>query len=79
MGAHVVDRLAVEQDLARARPGQAGDRAEHGRLARPVGADDGEDLAFFDGERDLEEGLKVAVEDVGVLHFEEAHIGVPPM
>jgi hypothetical protein len=75
----LVDRLAVEKDLARGRPLKPGDRPKERRLAAAVGADAGEGLAVLDRERDLEEGLEIAVEDVDLLQLQHAHIGVPPM
>ena len=66
--------------MAGARTLQAGDRAQERRLAAAVGADEGERHAFFDLERDLEQGLEVAVEDVDVLELkDDTHSGVPPM
>jgi hypothetical protein len=76
---HLVDGLTVEEHLARRRPLETRDRPQERRLAAAVGADAGKSLALFDLERHLEEGLEVAVEDVDLLEFEHAHIGVPPM
>ena len=58
----------------------AGDGAQQRGLAAAVGADDRRRSALLDRERDLEERLEVAVEDVDVLELEDdAHSGVPPM
>ena len=43
LGTAVADVLPVEQDLAGCRDEQSGERAQQGRLAAPVGADDGGD------------------------------------
>ena len=60
---HPVDRLAVEQHLAGHRPQQPRDRAQGGGLARPVAADQADDLALLDVERDAAHGLDRAVGD----------------
>ena len=39
----------------------AGQRSQSGRLARPVGADQAEDLAAFDGERQLVDGQRQVI------------------
>ena len=76
----LVDRLAVEQHVAGGGALQTGDGAQQRGLAASVGADEGKRHAFFDLERDLEERLEVAVEDVDVFELEDdiAHSGVPP-
>ena len=43
-------RLCLEQDLARVRPEDAGDKIEERRLPRPVRADHADDLALIDVE-----------------------------
>ena len=45
----------------------AGDGADERGLAGAVGADDGDDRALGDLERDAVERLRVAVEDIEVL------------
>jgi hypothetical protein len=40
--------IAIKQDAALVGPGLAGDHIHHGRLARPVGADDGAHFARHD-------------------------------
>ena len=56
------DRTAIEGYHRRAARQRARDRAQEGRLARAVGADDGDRLAFIDGQIDVEECLEIAVE-----------------
>jgi hypothetical protein len=75
----LVDGLALEENLARGRALEPGDGPKERGLAAAVGADASEGLALFDLERDLEEGLEVAIKDVDLLELEHAHIGVPPM
>ena len=72
-GRHADDVLAVKGHLAGARLEQAGDGVERGGLARAVGADEGDDLALVDLEGDALDGVYVAVVDVHVLNFEQAH------
>jgi hypothetical protein len=69
----------MKEERARGRSLETGDRPQQRGFAAAVGADAGERLSLFDLERDLEEGLEVAVEDVDLLELEHAHIGVPPM
>ena len=59
MGLAPGDVRAPELDLALARVQEAEDGLHQGRLAGAVGADDGDDLALADDDRD-------AVEDVGL-------------
>ena len=61
------DLLAPELDSALARVQEAEDRLDQGRLARPVGSDDGHDLALADVDRD-------AVEDVGLGDVAGDHV-----
>jgi hypothetical protein len=71
VGRHAVQRPAVEGD----RPGGAGhepgDGPQQGRLARPVGADDGHRLALGDLDGHVEQRLEVAVEAGHPLDLEE--------
>ena len=55
---------ALEAHVAPARAQQAGDRLQRRRLARAVGAEEGDDLALADRERDALEGADLAVADV---------------
>ena len=50
---------------------QAGEGAQGGGLAGAVGADEGDDLAGFDGEGDALDGFDLAVGDPEVLDFEQ--------
>src|SRR5262249_8757963 len=68
------DVAALEQHLSAARPQQAGDELEQGRLAGAVGADQGNDLAGIDSEvgafDDLIGGCVAAAP---ALDLEQAH------
>jgi hypothetical protein len=70
--AHLVARparnvgAAIEDASAR-RPVHAGDGADERGLAGAIGADNGDDGALGDVERDTVERLRVAVEDVEIL------------
>ncbi len=68
----------VQQHLARHRAQQPGDRAQRGGLARPVAADQADDLALLDGERHPAHGLDRAVGDGQVADLEEAVTADPP-
>ena len=59
---------AGEGDGARPRPHQAGHGAEQGALARPVRADDGDDLALVDVERHALQHLDAAVTGAQAAH-----------
>ena len=48
------------------------------RLAGAVGADQRDDLALVDGERDLAHGLQEAVAHVEPVDGEQAHVGAAP-
>jgi hypothetical protein len=52
MGGETVDPLPVQPDGAAGRPLQADDDLQERALAGPVGADDGDDVAVVDSERD---------------------------
>src|SRR6185369_6087074 len=74
--AHLVARPAgdvgaLERDAARARPLDAGYRADQRRLAGAVGADDGDDLLLLDLDRHAVERLSVAVVKMDVLRGED--------
>ena len=68
------DRLPVEADHAAAWDGEAGDRAEGGRLACSVGAQKSERLAFRDVEVDVEEHLYPSVGEVDVADLERGNV-----
>ena len=71
------DRFAVEQDRAGVRRGKAGNRAQRGRLARAVGAQQRNDRALVDCERDAAQGFDLAVRDAEVLDFKQRHQETP--
>ena len=75
----MVHGLALVEHRAGLGTEHAGNRLEQRRFAGAVGADDRERLTLFDLERDGEERLEVLVEDIDILYFEDAHIGVPPI
>ncbi|KAG0743531.1 hypothetical protein G6F24_016246 [Rhizopus arrhizus] len=60
MAGQAGDRLAVHDDVARRRRVEAAHAVEHGGLAGPVGADDGENLVGFDFERHAVDGQQAA-------------------
>ena len=68
----LVDHLAVEGDGARGAK-LTGDGPEQRRLARTVGPDDGHTVTLLDVDRDVEQGLEVAVE--GVERLDPQHRG----
>jgi hypothetical protein len=57
---------------------EALDRLDGGGLARPVGAEDAEDLAPLDGKRDVMHRDAVAVSLVEVLDLDDRHACRPP-
>ena len=65
--AHARESLALERHRAPPRAQQARDRAQGRGLARPVGADQGDDLARADVQAEALHRRDVAVEDVQVL------------
>src|SRR6185437_6692456 len=69
------DLPTIEADRTAARPLHAEDGADERALAGAVGADDGDDLAFGDVERNAVERLRVAVEEVDVAQLE--HLSRP--
>ena len=71
------DVPVLEPDAARGDASEAGDGSQHGGLARPVGADEADDLALGDGQRDALERLDLAVVDVEILHLKQ-HRWAPP-
>ena len=71
------DRLAVEQDFAGRRLREAGDRAQGGRLAGAVGAEQRHHLPFLDAERDAAQRFDLAVADHEIADFEQRHHSLP--
>src|SRR6266498_3013460 len=69
-----LDLGALEGDPPGERWDDPGDRAQGGRLARAVGADERDDLALVDGQRDALQRLDRPVERVELLDLEE-HLG----
>ena len=61
MRRHAHDLAAADADRAGGGPGEAGDGHEQGRLARARGAEQGDELARLDGQRDIVDGLGRAV------------------
>ncbi len=73
VGLEAVDALAGEGDLAGSWADDAGDGAEGGGFAGTVGADEGDDFAFFDVEGDAFDGEDGAVAGVEVADVKEWH------
>ena len=71
------DRLAVEQDLARRGLGQAGDRAQRGRFAGAVGAEQRHHLPLLDADGHPAQGFDLAVAHDQIADFEQRHYSVP--
>ncbi len=71
------DVLPLMQHLSLGRQ-QAHDGAEQRRLARAVGADDGDDLARIQGQRDLTDRFHLAVVDAEIAHLEQRAHATPP-
>ena len=71
VGGDAVEGLAVEEDAAAAGLEEPGEGAQGGGLAGAVGADEGDDLAGFDGEGDALDGFDLAVGDLEVLDLEQ--------
>ena len=66
------DALVLEQDVPRVGPEEAGSRLERGRLADPVGAEDGRDPVTPGDDVEALENVEVAVvADVEVPHLED--------
>src|SRR4029453_6373504 len=62
VGRHAADRHLAMPDAVGLGGKQAADRAQEGRLAGPIGTDDGDGLAAVDRDIDAEQRLGVAVE-----------------
>ena len=56
----VVDAVAANEDVAAGGRLQAGDHAQDGRFAPAAGAEQGHQLALFDGEGDAPDGGNIA-------------------
>ncbi|BDZ61856.1 hypothetical protein GCM10025873_16470 [Demequina sediminis] len=69
--------LAVEQDHALARGQEARERAQQGRLAAAVGADDRGDAAVGNRDADVVHHDVVAVAERDVLGLKPGHAGPP--
>ena len=69
----VVDRPAVEADLAVGRGLEAGEHHQAGGLARARGAEHGQELALADAEVQVHHDERLAV--VALLHVLESHEG----
>jgi hypothetical protein len=73
--AHPADGLPSKRDHARDRILQhAGDGPHERRLARAVGADNGDGLAFVQGDIDAEQRLEIAVEGVSPWVSERSYL-----
>jgi hypothetical protein len=70
VGVHPVDPGAVELDLALLRVHQPRHRLHQRRLAGPVGAQDGDDLAFLHIQRHAAQRHDRAVESLDVAHLQ---------
>ena len=69
----------VQQNFAGLRPDQTGDGLQRRGLACAVRADEGDDLAFFDGQVDALDGLDAAVGDDQILDLQNVtHLRPPP-
>src|SRR5439155_22887508 len=77
-GRHVGDILAVEPDRALRRRQHAGDEIEQRRLAGAVGADQTDDLAAADRDRDVAVGDEAAEPLPDATSFEERGHRVAP-
>jgi hypothetical protein len=71
MRAEPVDPLAVQPHAPARRPLQPDDDLQERALARPVGADDCDDLAVVDPERDAVDGRKTAEPFRDTVYLEE--------
>src|SRR6059036_2279077 len=71
------DVLVAEEHSALTGGQKTEHRLEYGRLPRPVGADDRDDLTGLDPEGHALQDLELAVSGVEVAHFEEGHRHLP--
>ncbi len=72
----VGERPAADPDVPGVGPQQAGEHVEQRRLARPVGAEDGQHVARVDGERDVE-GEAGSADDGGRVEPRSVTAGPP--
>src|SRR6185436_6425773 len=81
IGLAAPDRAPGEGDAALLRLQRAADGTEHRGLARPVGAQDGDDLALAHVEADATDGRNRPVVGLQVAHGENgpAHGRLPPL
>jgi len=73
VGIGALDRLAAERDRARTRREDAGDRAQHRRLAGAVRADQRHELAFVHGERHAVQHARRPAMQRDVIEREHRH------
>jgi hypothetical protein len=76
-GLHAADGLAVELDHLARRIALAGDGGHERRLARAIGADDGDGLALVDMQVDPVERLEIAVEGGKPVGRQKPHASSP--
>src|SRR2546425_4558477 len=76
VGAQGIEARAVEAHGAVPRPHEAEDRAQRGGLAGAVGADQRDDLAALDGQRQPAQGPDAAVVGVDVGELEHGGYGL---
>ena len=67
------DRFAVDEDLARIRRVGARQRVHQGRLAGPVAADEGDDLARVEVHADAVDGVDAAEGHADVAHLHQGN------
>jgi hypothetical protein len=70
-GSQCVDDLPLEAYLSSGRSGEPADRAQRGGLARPVAADERDDLTVADLERDVAQSLDPSIEDIDVSQLQQ--------
>src|SRR6185295_4024258 len=75
LGRQLVHVAAGNLDRALGRPQLAADDLQQGRLARAAGAEDGDDLAALDAQRQAAKDLEIAVRKVQVRDFDRAFHG----
>src|SRR5438094_9317221 len=72
MGVGFLQRSSFEIDGALARPQQTGERFQGGGFARAVGAEQRDQLSFFDGERDALQSMNGVVVHVDAANREHS-------
>ena len=73
----MADVAAVEADLARIGLDEAGDGAQQRGLAAPAGAQQAEELAIGEGERDAGQGGDGTVMLLDSVDLDDAHLSPP--